>query len=358
MVGSSIHMVTNNPDQLAFAQQNLEANIKEIISTHPNLTSDQAAKIIEEIPKFQWEVTKNALWTMGKTNPDQMKQDIITGNIDIPAQYKNEALHLADAAKRDFDNQKEINLSNQKKELEVKQTKNFSEGVGLALAGTPLSQSKISELVRNGDLSGHDAQNLANYPIELKRQRDSQVENAKHPQELNLIMNTLRFNQMENNMNMSDKPIWDAWNSGKLSHTEFNEAMTYYKNANKPAETAFNKMLATTESAISNNLMIYGLKQSDPDRYAADLNSMRADAYDKLERARNAGEDVTKMLDPRSNDYIFKNASTYFTPAKQAIADGADKVRGAAVPKAGDIQAGYRFKGGDPSKPESWEKVQ
>ena len=31
---------------------------------------------------------------------------------------------------------------------------------------------------------------------------------------------------------------------------------------------------------------------------------------------------------------------------------------GPAPPKVGDVQNGYKFKGGDPSKPESWEKVQ
>lgn len=327
MVGSSISMVTSNPDQLGFAQQNLESNVKDIISTHPNLTSDQAARITAEIPKFQWEVTKNALWSMGKTNPDQMKQDIVAGNIDIPAEYKSEALRMADEAKRDFDRQKLVADEGQKREQEAKQTKNYGDGVGLALQNTPLSQQKISEMSRNGDLSGTQAENLAGFPVRLAQMHRDKTENTPHPQQFMQVMDDLHDAQVKNNLNMTDKPIWDAWNDGNLNKSEFNEALSYYRNASKPGETEFNKMLSTTESAMNGNLKIYGLKQADPDTYAADLNSMRADAYQRFENARNAGEDVSKMLDPKSSDYLFKNASAYFTPPKQAIAAGADKAR-------------------------------
>jgi hypothetical protein len=162
------------------------------------------------------------------------------------------------------------------------------------------------------------------------------TENTPHPQEFMQVMNDLRDAQTKNNLNMSDKPIWDAWNDGNLNKSEFNEALTYYKNAAKPAETTFNKMLATTEQSINGNLKIYGLKQSNPDQYAADLNSMRADAYARFEKARNAGEDVTSMLDPKSNDYLFKNSSSYFTPPKQAIAAGADNIRKPSAFKSED----------------------
>lgn len=40
--------------------------------------------------------------------------------------------------------------------------------------------------------------------------------------------------------------------------------------------------------------------------------------------------------------------------SQQPAAGGAPS--GPALPKPGDMQGGYRFKGGDPSKPESWEK--
>ena len=82
---------------------------------------------------------------------------------------------------------------------------------------------------------------------------------------------------------------------------------------------------------------------------------------------RSQGKDPHSLYDPKSPDY-FGNSVTRFRPtlAEKAAFDAqlkADQAKtGApakpAAPAAGAVIKGYRFLGGDPSKPESWAKVQ
>lgn len=107
------------------------------------------------------------------------------------------------------------------------------------------------------------------------------------------------------------------------------------------------------------------------DRYASFLQSFLPE-YLKLKRAGALPDNALNMNDSQS---LIRKWSDQFAPdpkerlkwrMMKALGNQSPDVlgtpapstlRGLPVPKVGDIQAGYRFKGGDPGKAESWEQV-
>lgn len=60
---------------------------------------------------------------------------------------------------------------------------------------------------------------------------------------------------------------------------------------------------------------------------------------------------------PGSSIRTLNNVLNYIESKKTAGRSRAARVGGVTPPPVGTVQRGYRFKGGDPAKPESWEKV-
>lgn len=158
---------------------------------------------------------------------------------------------------------------------------------------------------------------------------------------------------------------------GSLSKSDFTDAMKNLEDIKTPAgaalaqdRTEFFKRYAPTIDPSMGNIespqfghhTALGLQKM----YGAEKDARRLEADLKAK-----GQDPHSLYDPASPNFFGRPANLMKYRASMQEATGYqarlnEKSPGTnppAAPQPGDITQGYKFKGGDPSKPDSWEKV-
>lgn len=158
----------------------------------------------------------------------------------------------------------------------------------------------------------------------------------------------------------TEMQIIKAESAHKLSRQDAQQrlAIVRARDTDSTKDPAFKAAMDGARAQIEMNAG--GLKIG-ADKYAAFMQSFLAE-YQKQKRAGTLPPNWGDLTDP--NSLISQSVKPYRMGIGEAVsANGgvsapAPAPAKAAAPAIGAVKAGYRFKGGDPSKPESWEKVQ
>jgi hypothetical protein len=85
----------------------------------------------------------------------------------------------------------------------------------------------------------------------------------------------------------------------------------------------------------------------------------------QYQQQRQSGKTAVQLLNPDSPDYLGKGLQQFTRPRAQMMKDIVDsnpetfggEATGLKPPEVGEVRDGYKFKGGPPKDPNSWEPV-
>jgi len=117
--------------------------------------------------------------------------------------------------------------------------------------------------------------------------------------------------------------------------------------------------LQAQDAAAAKAASIAKAKVGTPEAQGVDFESLLSDAYNEM-----ISKGELRMPQAGSFFNLIGSGPVFDQPAAfkpggmaQPAPQAAPKAPAPAAPKAGEVQQGYRFKGGNPADPKSWEKV-
>lgn len=215
---------------------------------------------------------------------------------------------------------------------------------------------KPEEIVNNPTLTAAQKQHMIGVSVAAARNQDT----GSHEPKVRELMLMIHAADNDPTKTYTDAPIWEAYKNGELNRTELDYLVARVNGLKDPSGNPFMKQVKTAEDhvwkAIQSNPTIQGQEMSRPGVSTDIMVRFSQDLQKKIEAARKENKNPADLLDPTSKDYALKPG--FLQPYIQ-LGNGGASVNGASssAPKVGEIRKGYKFKGGDPNSPNSWEKV-
>ena len=389
-------MVNNDPSKLKFATDAMEANVKDIVGSHVNLSAGEAAKVNAELPKWKSQLAISAIDGMIRSNPAQAKLDIESGKFNdyLDGVQKQQALRAADEGQRiqDADKRRDTQQAKQDKidasaDLSADYLLKMYDPIkSRVLPVSPKLNMQILQDITAGKLLPKDGiatirWNEQQYKAQVAEDKAAAAGAAIKDDPKILADLKARVGDAENPLTRTE--IQDVLGSEKITSKTAHDLAWRVSQADaewNAVQRPFQHQFAVVKEAISRTPEAL----VDPVGAGRRINDMEQDAQLKLRALFNAHDTngLQDALNPKSSSYVLHDSLV--APARgnaRAIVAGqageiragekpsgtVQQIRGTSLlqpetrrkgdmPEVGAIQNGYKFKGGNPADKANWEK--
>lgn len=321
-----------DPTALPHIAESVKTDVDALIKSNPFITADQAARVKSElVPNTLKTIAQSAFIGMARANPDGAKLALDKGQFDdyFDAKDKLRASKIADEIKH-----AKLADDTRAYELEKRQktdAANASHDQYIQRIYAGDSRNALRDAFSDPKLAGfgHLKENLESFSHALSIQMRDKSENTPHPVEFRRLITDLRETERNEPYNLSDKPIYESFNKGQISKSEFTTALSIYHSINSPTERMIGTQMRRLETIVGNSIEGAALRMADAQQWSDLLNKFEADGREKLRQAEAKGESRTPLADPMSPQFVFSDARfrAMMPSAKQVISEQADKVR-------------------------------
>jgi hypothetical protein len=221
------------------------------------------------------------------------------------------------------------------------------------------------EILADRTLDSSHKQHLIDYKMRRARELRDRGENRSNPVEVRRLMQ--ETHGIGNQTQVYNTSNWDeSYRTGKLSTAEWMLGRREVEQLRDGNTSGFQKDLQSARTAVNTALTRSVMGQVQPEVAADAAYRFSRDLEKAVERKRTANEDPRVLLDPNSKEYMLSptRIQSYMMSPGEAVRAEADRLKregrgtvGDAAPRAGTVQDGYRFKGGNPADRKNWEKL-
>ncbi len=369
--GSSQYAADNpGPSSLEFATQNYADSMRTQGELH-GLDADAMARLDEHIKNGQKEIAVSGIQSLINKNAAAAAQDLNNGIYDnfIDGTTKDVMLNKAREAQHyQLEDQNAAYIQQKRIDDQAAQTA-YGEAIQSINSGKQVANkyNQDPRLAKYGSLN----KEIAEYQISHFKQVSEGVENMPHPAMRAKLQDQIYDKAINDpdNVDAVKNDILAAHKAGKISNAE--QAQLW--NETTAAGDHLNQHIHTVVGSISSNFMksiqLNASLQTPEGMDAFQTGRLSYERYvqDEFHKAIAKGQSVTPLFDAANPNSPFNPAvaRSYLFPqsAKQTIAQQADKLRNPSAQsyQVGQVQqfkqGSYKFKGGDPTKMDSWEQV-
>lgn len=212
------------------------------------------------------------------------------------------------------------------------------------------------EIINAPVLTWEQRQHMVQYKLQRERELAAQAEAKTNPAEVRNLMLQIHAADNDPAKTYNMDPVMDAYRLGRISTNEMRMLRQEVEQMRDGNSSGFQKRVQQAREVVFQSLTRSIVGQVQPEVAADAAYRFNADMEAKIAALRKDNKDPSTLLDPASRDYLLKpeRIQSFLQGAPRAAAAGASK-RAAAELKVGDVQQGYRFKGGDPANRANWE---
>jgi hypothetical protein len=378
MTNNWTNTARNDPSSTQFLLDTVDSSIEGVISSSPNLKGAAAARVRMEVGQKAKEdiVRAGALGAMEKSaDPEavaasfsQRWPDYVDGKeIDQFAKaakyYKRlgDSENRAQRVQRDYEAKNDFNQKVNELEAST-MPKNPGDKPQLppdywsklrelsTHPGAALEPGRLRTMVQQGEVLTE----RLNKPEPMAR--------VSHEAVVDLLRR-MRLPAGDPDHIEGNGPIYDEYDKGRLSNADFSfairESEALRTDAGQKLGDTKRRFLSAVEPQIDKSGIAGIPDPAGKERFY----QFQWQLEQRIDEYRRAGKNPYDLMDPSKPDYMGKPdvVRGFAGPFSQQLMNATRPidVRPALIPPpAGTVRNGYRFKGGDPSQRESWEKVQ
>lgn len=329
--------VALNPEKLPLAVDTIKADIAEQVRHSAYLKPADAARLeLELVPAMTKSVARAAAFGMARSNPEGLATAIAQGTFEgyLDAEDQARATNLARESLNHKRTNAEYEYHQQQRVLKDKAEDAANTYITDILNGKKLGDyANDPRLLKFHELKENIQRFQHSYTTQLREKKDT----TPHPDTVYSLRSQLFITARDdpNNLYRVLERARSEFVAGNLNPSESDQFEHRFSAIDKPMERNYLTQLQTAERSIKGSILGRAMATTDPAWGANTMNMIDHDAHMKLDAARSKSEDLTPLLDPSNQRYLFSRAviQSYLTTPEAEVAAEANKVRAKEAPQ-------------------------
>lgn len=344
------NMVASDPASLDFVLEQTDTSLRAIVDSSPTLSPEARLKVTSEVAQqIKESVARSAVTAAIARNPDaglKMAQNPKYAGYLNGGEVNNFYAEAKRAERSDATNAR----------LEAERVRRETSEAN--------TDRIVTELYSRGNVTMKDVLQIP--PSDITRQDREHLLNIIEKREAGPPEAVAKRNAVDLIVKIQEgkitdtAPLYNALGAGEIDYSRFKEVQSELvamrSDQGQTLTNARGDFMRQYLPIVNPNDPIRG-QSEDGYRRAYQLQQYARIREDEM---RQAGRDPHSLYDPRSPDFIGNTPFSRPTSSSDMLQNlkrsGESGLAPAKGPNPGDVVKGYKFKGGDPSKAENWEK--